>query len=72
MNAPSVIARPLSEAQRILQAAGVQAVVTKQTSPPHGAPSGALRVVRQRLTSEGLELVVAPSAPLLEGTESHD
>jgi len=57
----------------MLEAAGVQAIVVTYTSPPSGkAPAGPQRVVRERMTPEGVELLVAPSVPPPEGKDSHD
>jgi hypothetical protein len=72
MSAPSVIARPLEGAERLLGAAGVVAVGVERTQPPRGGPAGPLRVIRQRETSDGVELVVSPSLPLPERERSHD
>jgi hypothetical protein len=61
---PSVLARPLAEAERVLREAGVGAVEVRTTSPP-GAPrpAGPWRVVRQRDEKWGVQLVVAASVP---------
>jgi hypothetical protein len=67
-----VIARPLDAAQRLLRQAGVELVEIKQTQPPRGGLKGPLRVIRQRATADGVELVVAASAPLPDGEDSHD
>jgi len=72
MNGPSVIARPLLVAERLLADAGVAAVEVQRTEPPRGGPAGPLRVIRQRETADGIELVVAPSVPLLNREEAHD
>lgn len=57
---PDVVALPLEEAVRILQAAGWTPRL-RTTAPPRSAPAGGVqRVVRQRATSPGeVELVVA-------------
>lgn len=65
MREPSVIARPLPEARAILEAAGVKVVAVVETRSPKGAPEGPLRVVRQRATGEGVELVTTASVPLV-------
>jgi hypothetical protein len=72
MSHPCVIARPLDGAQRMLREAGVTMVDVKQTMPPRGGPNGALRVIRQRAGSDGVEIVVAASAPLPETEACHD
>jgi len=72
MSAPSVIAMPLEAAERLLGDAGVVAVRVRRTQPPRGGPAGPLRVIRQRETHDGVELVVSPSAPLPERETSHD
>ena len=72
MSAPSVIARPLEAAERLLGDAGVAAVRVRRTQPPRGGPSGPLRVIRQRETRDGIELVVSPSVPLPQREKSHD
>jgi hypothetical protein len=61
---PSVLARPLAEAERVLREAGVGAVEVRTTSPA-GAPrpAGPWRVVRQRGERWGVQLVVAASVP---------
>ena len=70
MKAPSVIARELSEARRMLEDAGVTAAATTRTAPPGEAPSGPLRVVGQRETAEGVELVGAASVSLSGGKDN--
>jgi hypothetical protein len=65
MKAPSVIARPLPEARAILEAAGAKVAAVAETRSPRGAPEGPLRVVRQRVTPEGVELVTTASVPLV-------
>jgi hypothetical protein len=70
MRAPSVIARELSEARRILEEAGAAGAATRRTAPPGEAPSGPLRVVGQRETAEGVELVVAASVTLSGGKDN--
>ena len=72
MSVPSVIARPLGAAERLLGDAGVVAVRVDRAHPPRGGPAGPLRVIRQRETRDGIELVVSPSVPLPEKEESHD
>jgi len=65
MKAPWVIARPLSEARAILEAAGAKVTAVAETRSPKGAPAGPLRVVRQRVSPEGVELVTTASVPLI-------
>jgi len=73
MSRPSVIARTLTEARQMLEAAGVQAIAVTYTSPPSGrVPAGPERVVRERMTLEGVELLVAASVPPPEGKDCHD
>ncbi len=72
MIAPCVIARPLETAERLLREAGVSSVEIKQTRPPKGGPSGPCRVIRQRATPSGIELVTAASALLAEREAPHD
>lgn len=67
----SVIARPLVEARSALEAAGVAAVVVATTAPPRGAPSGPLRVVRERWEGGRVCLVAAASLPLPEEEVGH-
>jgi len=71
MTTPSVIGRPLAEAQRLVCQAGLQVTIT-HTSPPASPPSGPRRIIRQRLLPEGVELVVAASVPLSEGKDVRD
>jgi hypothetical protein len=59
--APSVIGRPLAEAQDILRQAGAAVARVDETRPPRGAPEGPLRVIRQQDTDDGVLLVVAAS-----------
>jgi hypothetical protein len=70
MKTPLVIARELSEARRVLAEAEVAVTATTRTGPPGEAPSGPLRVVRQRETAEGVELVVAASVALSGGEDN--
>ena len=72
MSSPCVLAHTLPEARRLLAAAGVRLLEIKQTAPPHGGPSGPLRVVRERATSEGVYLVAAASIALDEERDCHD
>jgi hypothetical protein len=73
MSRPSVIARPLAEARRILEATGAHEIAVKYTSPPSKPPpAGPQRVLRERVTSEGIELVVAACVPSPEGKTSDD
>ena len=65
MKAPSVIARPLPEARAIIEAAGATVAGVVETRSPKGAPGGPLRVVRERVTPEGVELVTTSSVPLV-------
>jgi hypothetical protein len=67
-----VIAMVLDDAERMLREEGVTAVDVIRTQPPRGGPAGPLRVVRQRQTHDGVELMVSPSAPLPEREKSHD
>ena len=69
MKAPSVIGRLLPDAREILKQAGIRVIETTRTSAPRGAPSGPLRVVRERPCPEGIELVVAASVPPPEERE---
>jgi hypothetical protein len=71
MNRPSVIALPIGEAREVLDEAGVGVAATIQTGPPGGPPPGPPRVVRERGTEEGVELVVAASVTL-SGEEDND
>jgi len=68
MRIPSLIGRDLSEAQARLGEIGLQVNIS-HTSPPGGAPRGPLRVVRQRLLGEGVEVVAAASIALSEGED---
>ncbi len=72
MKAPSVICRSRSEAEGILREAGVRVTAIRRTAPAGGAPSGVERVVRQRGSEEGVELVVAASVVLLGGDDRND
>lgn len=65
MSIPCVVARPLAQARRMLEEAGVTVAAVKETAPPRGAPSGPLRVLRQRETDAGLELTAGRSTPLV-------
>ena len=71
MTTLSLIALPLPEAERLLRQAGLQPSIT-HTSPPAGPPTGPLRVVRQRLLPDAVQLVVAASVPLAEGHDVRD
>jgi hypothetical protein len=71
MNTPSVVACQLPEAEAILEAAGLRVASVKETRCPKGAPSGPLRVVRQRQLPEGVELVAAGSVVLQENENGH-
>lgn len=54
-----VIGLELEEARRRLEAAGMVVAVSETRSPiPTVQLTGPMRVVRQRVTSEGVELVV--------------
>jgi hypothetical protein len=64
MSIPCVIGRLLPEASAMLEAAGVRVALVKQTRCPKAAPSGPLRVLRQRDLPDGVELVTAASAAL--------
>jgi len=63
MSVPWVVARLLSEARAILEEAGVQVGAVMETRAPGGAPEGPPRVIRQRATPEGVELVTTASVP---------
>ena len=65
MKTPSVIARTATEARAILEAAGVKVAGVVETEPPKGAPGGPQRVVRERVTPDGVELVTAASVALV-------
>ena len=60
---PLVLGRELGEGRYLLHEAGVDAIEIRLTSPPpvgrHSALAGPPRVVRQRVTAHGVELVVA-------------
>jgi hypothetical protein len=71
MTAPSVVALRLDEAEAVFQRQGVAIANVKQTHPPGSAPDGPLRVIRQRMSPKGVELVVAASVPLLETERNH-
>jgi hypothetical protein len=71
MNAPHVVAWRLDEAEAVLQRQGVAIVNVKQARPPGSTPGGPLRVIRQRMSPEGAELVAAASIPLLETEKNH-
>jgi hypothetical protein len=61
---PSVLARPLAEAERALREAGAGVIEVRVTGPPRGPRSaGPWRVVRQRGERWGVQLVVAASVP---------
>ncbi len=61
---PSVLARELSEAERVLWEAGAQTIEVRVTSPPRvPRPTGPWRVVRQRSKGRDVQLVVAASVP---------
>lgn len=71
MNTPTVIALPLDQAEAVLQQQGVTIANVKQTRPPGAAPIGPVRVIGQRTSPTGVELVVAASVPLLETEKNH-
>ncbi len=57
---PDVVGRRLGEAVILLYEAGAAGVRIVRTSPPWaGRPKGVERVIRQRRTDGGVELVVA-------------
>ncbi len=72
MSVPCVIAMPVEVAERMLREAGVTVIKARHTAPPRGGLRGPLRVVRQRTIQDGIELVVAASAPLPEAEAPHD
>ena len=55
---PEVLAYPLDEARRLLDADGIEAQVAETRPPGGGTPAGALRVVRQRDEDVRVLLVV--------------
>ena len=59
MSIPDVRGLPPAEARRRLTAAGVAEITQTVTAPPRRPVAGELRVVRQRETQRGTELVVA-------------
>ncbi len=62
LQVPLVLSRELDEAERLLREAGVESIEVKETAPPRRpGPAGPPRVVRQRFTPYGVELVVAAS-----------
>jgi len=72
-NWPEVTGREVEEARRVLEAAGVTVVAVTETLPPRAARlTGALRVVRQRASEEGVRLVVAASVPLLQDEDGSE
>ncbi len=72
MSIPCVIGRLLVDASALLEAAGARIAVVKETRCPKAAPSGPLRVLRQRDLPDGVELVAAASAALERREESHE
>jgi len=60
---PVVVALPLEEAKEVLDALGIAVVEVAETRArdpaPTGAPSGPLRVVRERYSPDGAHLVTA-------------
>ncbi|MFB3880185.1 MAG: hypothetical protein ACE149_02925 [Armatimonadota bacterium] len=72
MTGSSLIALPLAAAREAVREHGGALPAVKQTRPPRGAPSGPLRVIRQRSVAGSLELVVAASVPLPETERPHD
>ncbi|MBN1459213.1 MAG: hypothetical protein JXA57_06740 [Armatimonadetes bacterium] len=71
MIVPTVVALLLDQAEAVLQQQGVAVASVKQTHPPEPIPVGPLRVIRQRTSPEGVELVAAASIPLLETEKNH-
>jgi hypothetical protein len=69
---PEVVAFPLEEAQTVLAEAGVTQVLVCATSPPRGGPPGPMRIIRQRILSEGVELVATPTIVLKQKEPDHD
>ncbi len=68
---PLVLSCELLEAERLLREAGVDLIDVTQTAPPRRRPpAGPPRVVRQRITARGVQLVVAPSVPLLQASRA--
>lgn len=64
---PRVIGYSAGEAEEVLAATGWR-VSVRVTSPPRGAPAGPLRVIGQRIVSDGrAELTVAVHPRKLEG-----
>ena len=72
MTIPCVIALPLDAAQRLLRDAGVSAIGVTRTGPPRGGPIGVLRIIRQRATDAGVELVTSASVSLADREACHD
>ena len=73
MSRPDVLGLPVEEAQRLLADAGVPEVTVTETAPPGGRkPAGPWRVVRQRETEHGVELLVAATFPPPQGVDCHD
>jgi len=64
--APDTVGRELTNAQRLLAAAGWQAKVEQSgPPPPHQVPTGLLRVIQQRCSGERcVVLTVAPHSSL--------
>ncbi len=60
------IGRTLAEAERLLAGAGVELLGVEVTRPPGDAPTGPLRVIRERWEEGGIRLLVAPSVALRE------
>ena len=67
----SVIARPLGDARLAVEEAGAEVREVKTTVPPRGAPSGPLRVVRERWEGGQVCLVAAASLPPREEEGGH-
>ncbi len=72
MSASCVIGRLLSDAEAMLEAAGLRVALVKETRCPKAAPSGPLRVLRQRDLPDGVELVAAASAAVERREESDE
>jgi hypothetical protein len=59
-----VIGRPLAEAERVLVGRGAVVLEVRRTEPPGRAPSGPLRVVRERWENGGVRLLAAASVEI--------